>query len=139
MVVPFLGFRHMVAPINKTTSSKNPLPSNCTGVGVVPKLPRGLDASTKMAPNLHVVLREMLQSKEVKGEIIENFLSHSPSIKRYDSAFRTLWALLSSKGLDPPTSILEQIASEIIEIHNWSPSQAKNAYSSVLLLPVFII
>ena len=134
---PLLGFRHMVAPINKTTSSKNPLPSNCTGVGDVPKLPRELDASTKMAPNLHVVLREMLQSKEVKGEIIENFLSHSPSIKRYDSAFRTLWALLSSKGLDPPTSTLEQIASGIIEIHNWSPSQAKNAYSSVLLLPGF--
>jgi hypothetical protein len=79
----------------------------------------------------------MLQSKEVQGEIIENFLSHSPSIKRYDSAFRTLWALLTSKGLDPPKSTLEQIASGIIEIHNWSPSQAKNAYSSVLLLPGF--
>ena len=134
---PLLGFRHMVAPINKATSSKKPLPSNCTRVGDVPKLPRGLDASTKMAPSLHVVLRQMLQSKEVKGEIIENFLSHSPSIKRYDSAFKTLWALLASKGLDPPNSTLEQIASGIIEIYNWSPSQAKNAYSSVLLLPGF--
>jgi hypothetical protein len=113
---PLLGFRHMVAPINKTPSSKKPLSSNCTGVGDVPKLPRDIDAASKVAPNLHIVLRKMLQSKEVQGEIIENFLEHSPSIKRYDSAFRVLWAILKNKGIDPPKSTLEQIASGLIEL-----------------------
>ncbi len=64
---PLLGVRHMVAPMNKTPSSKKPLSSYCTGVGDVPKLPQDLDGSTKMAPNLHVVLRQLLQSKEVQG------------------------------------------------------------------------
>jgi hypothetical protein len=122
---PLLGFRHMVAPINKNASPKIPLPSNSTGVGDVPKLPRDIYASSKMAPPLHIVLRKMLQSKEVQGEIIENFLDHSPSIKRYDSAFRVLWALLSEKGLDPPKSSLEQIASGLIELHNYSPPRKK--------------
>ena len=134
---PLLGFRHMVAPINKNASPQIPLSSNCTGVGDVPKLPRDIHAASKMAPNLYVVLRKMLQSKEVQGEIIENFLEHSPSIKRYDSAFRILWVLLSQKGLDPPKSTLEQIASGLIELHNYSPSQAKNAYSAILMLPGF--
>ena len=32
---------------------------------------------------------------------------------------------------------MDQIASAIIEINSWSPSQARNAYSAVLLLPGF--
>ena len=91
---PLLGFSHMVAPINKAPSPKVPLPANSPNLGNVPKLPRDFHASTKVAPPLHTVLRQMLQSQEVKGEIVENFLSHSPSISRYDSAFRALWVIL---------------------------------------------
>ena len=136
---PLLGFRHMVAPINKTTSSKNPLPSNCTGVGDVPKLPRGLDASTKMAPNLHVVLREMLQSKEVKGEIIENFLSHSPSIKRYDSAFRTCGLYSPQKGLILPHQLWSKLLVGLLRFIIGPLHKLKMLIVVCFCFPVFII
>ena len=135
--VPLLGFRHMVAPINKTEGAKDTLFGDKTLLGDVYKLPRELDATAKMAPNLHVVLRQVLESKEVQGEIVTDFLEHNPSIKRYNSSFKLLWAILTLKMIDPTKANLEQIASAIIEINGFSPSQARNAYSAMLLFPNF--
>ena len=135
--LPLLGFRHMVAPINKAKSSQYPLFFGGSNLGDVHKLSRELNASAKVAPNLPFVLGQILESKEVEGEIVQIFLENNPSLKRYDSSFRLLWAILAKKGLDPPRATLEQVASGLIEIHSFSPSQARNAYSAMLLLPNF--
>ncbi len=71
MVVPFWVFAISWPQLNKLQVPKSPCFLIATGLGDVPKLPRDLDASTKMAPHFHLVLRQMLQSKEVQGGIIE--------------------------------------------------------------------
>ncbi len=45
----------------------------------VNKLQRELDATAKMAPNFYVVLRQVLESKEVQDELVTDFLEQNPS------------------------------------------------------------
>ncbi len=63
--VPLLCFRHMVASIYKTEGANDTLFGDKTLLRDVYKLPRELDATAKMAPNFHVVLRKLLESKEI--------------------------------------------------------------------------
>ena len=56
---------------------------------------------------------------------------------RYEPSFRKFWVLIKSQGLVPQYATLSQVASAIITIHHLSPSQAKNAYSGMLLVPGF--
>jgi hypothetical protein len=40
-------------------------------------------------------------------------------------------------GVDPPHASLDQIAGAVVQLFQFSPAQARNAYSAVLLLPGF--
>ncbi len=59
------------------------------------------------------------------------------SLQRYDKPFRTIWALCSKIGIDPKSSSFDQIASQFIKLSEFSMSEARNAYSALLLLPGF--
>ena len=132
--LPLLGFNHVVAPIYKTARTPHPLFSGATFQGDVPKLPRDLDVCAKVAPHLSVVLRKILEDKQIQPETVQYCLGHSPSLKRYDSAFRLLWAILQDWG-DPQTATLDEVAQGILKLHKFSSAQARSAYSSMLLLP----
>ena len=88
-----------------------------------------------MAPDLHVVLRKCLEQQEIKSQVIDSYLEENPSIKRYNSAFKSLYSILSRQGISPMLASTNQVVSGIIELHKASPAQARNAYSAVLLLP----
>ena len=91
-----------------------------------------------MAPSLHFVLRKMLEAKQIQGETVTHFLELNSSVKRYDSAFRLLFAMLQQQGIDATKASLDEIAQCLIQLHKFSPAQARNAYSGVLLLPGFM-
>ena len=53
-------------------------------------------------------------------------------------AFQTAVRILKTSGhFDPLTVSFAQIAAALIQLHAFSPAQARNAYSGVLLIPGF--
>ena len=52
-------------------------------------------------------------------------------------ALKKLWVLIKSQGVAPQHATLGQVAFAIITLHHLYPSQAKNAYSGMLLVPGF--
>ena len=127
----------MVALINKTTHPKH---SNVFGGGLsraLHQLPRDFDAQTKVAPSLCAVIRGFMEGKQISAEAIQSFLDQNKSMGRYDPSFRKLWVLMKAQGVAPQCATLSQVASAIITLHHFSPSQAKNAYRGMLLVPGF--
>ena len=100
--------------------------TNCWGEEMPP---------AKVAPSLHSLLRECLERKKIQNSTIRDFLARNPSIKRYNSAFNLLWLVLENAGVNPPQADTDQIADALIQLFRFSPAQAINAYSAVLLIP----
>jgi hypothetical protein len=132
---PLLGFSHMVAPINKNESARDPLPENQPLSGDVLKLLGGKNATPSVAPPLPDLLRQILEGRKIQNKTIDDFLARNKSLKRYSSSFQMLWGVLERGGVYPPEATSDEIADAIIQIFKYSPAQARNAYSAVLLLP----
>jgi hypothetical protein len=88
-----------------------------------------------VAPPLPDLLRKILEGRKIQNKTIDHFLSRNKSLKRYSSSFKLLWETLVLGGIDPPQATSDQIVDSIIQIFQISPSQARNAYSAVLLIP----
>ena len=78
-----------------------------------------------------------MEDKQISAEAIQSFLEQNKSMGRNDPSFRKLWVLIKSQGVVAQYATLSQVASAIITLHQISPSQAKNAYSGMLLVPGF--
>jgi hypothetical protein len=126
----------MVAPINKNESAKHSLPKDHPLYGYVQKLLGG-EHAPPVGPNLSNLLRQILEGKQIQTSTIEDFISRHKSLKRYQSSFHLLWAILLKNGINPPDSNLDQVAQAIIQLFQYSISQARNAYSAMLLIPQF--
>ena len=83
------------------------------------------------------LLRQILEGKHIQTSTIEDFISRHKSLKRYQSSFHLLWAILLENGINPPDSDLDQVAQAIIQLFQYSISQARCAYSAMLLIPQF--
>jgi len=59
------------------------------------------------------------------------------SWKRYQSSFEHLWRILTAQRKKFDEISNQDLAAAIIQIHQYSPSQARNAYSAALLVPGF--
>ena len=125
----------MVAPTSKTAVPPNTEFFDKPLLGNVQKLPGAINATSKVAPPLHSVIRKTLEAKQIKAEDIDNFLKENKSISRYDTAFRLLWAVCFERNITMDTMSIYQMASQILYLHKFSPSQARNAYSAMLLIP----
>ena len=77
-----------------------------------------------MGPNLSNLLRQILQGKQIQNSTIEDFISKNQSLKRYQSSFHLLWEILVKSGV-PPQASLDQIASAIIQLFQYSPPGKK--------------
>ena len=130
-----LGFSHMVAPLNKNEGPPLQMSQDTPLQRFIRELLGGRDATPQVGPDLHTLLRQILESRKVQSSTIDDFFARNPSISRYDSAFRLLWAVLQQQKIDPPQASLEEVADAIIQIFRVSPSQARNAYSGALLIP----
>ena len=132
---PLLGFKQLVAPINKNESTKNTLFENSPILGNVHQLLGGSNAPPSVAPPLPDLLRQVLEGKQIQNKTIDDFLMKNKSIKRYSSAFRALWHLLEEGGVSPPQATVDQVADAIVQLFQISATQARNAYSALLLIP----
>jgi hypothetical protein len=117
---PLLGFSHMVAPINKDESARDPLPENHPLQGYVHQLQGGTNATPQVAPTLHDLLRQILEGKQIQVKTIEDFLGRNPSLKRYQSAFALLWVILEHMGVPPPEATTDQVADALIQLFQFS-------------------
>ena len=132
-----LGFRHVVAPVNKAEGATHQMSQDSTLQGLIRKLLGPGNAPPQVGPDLHSLLRQILQSRKVQSSTVNDFFARNPSIKRYNTAFKVLWTVLQEQNIAPESASLEQVADAIIQIFQVSPSQARNAYSGVLLIPGF--
>ena len=87
-----------------------------------------------VAPPLPNLLRQILEGKQIENKTIGDFLARNKSLKRYSSGFRLLWPIFQRGDAHPPHANSDQIADAIVQLFHFSPSQARNAYSAVLLL-----
>ena len=132
---PLLGFDCLVAPINKNEGFKNAMSENSPLPRDVHELLGGKNVPPSVAPPLPDLLRQILEGKQIQNKTIEDFLQRNKSLKRYSSSFRLLWTVLENSGINPPNANSDQIADAIVQVFRFSPAQARNAYSAVLLLP----
>ena len=87
-----LGFSTMVAPTNQTASQGDPCFSNTPLPRDVQQLLGRMNASSQMAPDLHNLIREGLQAKQVSTEAANSYLKDLRSLPRYNKAFKLFWA-----------------------------------------------
>ena len=88
-----LGFDVLVAPCLKTSSTPSTMPPRQGLARTFHKLYGDGNASNQMAPNLHDVIRKVLQTQQAQNKIIEAYLKQIPSLARYNQAFRYFYLL----------------------------------------------
>ena len=77
----------------------------------------------------------MLQREQIPVEVQETVLAKLGHCQRYDSAFRKLYALCAINGIHPESASIMDIAGQLVQLCELSPSDARNAYSACLVLP----
>ena len=134
----YVGWSHLVAPSSKNAGASGPTGSN-------PSLPRDVSelfgrahALSKMAPSLSATVRKILERDQIQVQTIQAHMDRLKKNTRYDSAFKLLWGLCKAQGLDPALLSGDDIATQIALLHKFSASQARNAYSAILLIPGFL-
>ena len=135
--LPLLGFHTMVAPINKNEQTQGSLRPDCSLPGIISKLFRGKNASPPVAPSLHNCLRTVLEQQKMSPEDVGNFLQKCPGLQRYNSAFQKLWVILRSRGVEPVSATVQEVAVGLMSLHSFSKNDSRNAYSAMLLFPGF--
>ena len=132
-----LGFSTVVAPFTKVKSAQNTGSASTSLPRLFHKLPGDPNAPNPVAPNLHNVIRGMLEKQQMSAEGISLYLEKLPSLVRYQNAFNHFWSLCVQNKVDFQTSSLWTIAGELLKLHKQLPHQARNAYSALLLIPGF--
>ena len=132
---PSLGFCTVVAPFGKTESAKKSSFGGKPLSGSFHQQCRPLNASNKMAPDLHFVIRKKLEEQQISSEGIQAYLNQLPSLTRYQSAFEVFWRQCVGQNLDLSTASLWEIASQLLKLNVFQAHQGRNAYGALLLIP----
>ena len=125
-----LGFKRMVAPVSETAREGDPSIFNTPLPRDVQELLGRIDASSKMAPNLHMVIRKVLQAKQVSVEAANTFLGDLKSLTRYDKSFRFFWAFCKLRDVDINRATLHEVAKHVFRFEKIVPNYARFAYAS---------
>ena len=133
--VSILGFRNMVAPVNQIAHTQNAMLFDRTLRRNVCELSQSTHEKAKMAPSLLTVVRGFMEKQQIPPEVAKDFLQAKSTLLRYDSAFRLLWADLQSRNISPENASVHDVAASIVRLFSFSPAQARNAYTAMLLLP----
>ena len=94
-------------------------------------------ALSKMAPSLSDTLRKILERDQIQIHTLQAHLDRVKNLPRYDSAFKLLWGLCQAQNLDPSILSCDDVASQILLLHELTHSQTRNAYSAMLHSPGF--
>ena len=122
-----LGFSTMVAPTNQTASQGNPCFSNPPLSRDVQEFLGRINASSQMAPDLHNIVREGLQAKQVTIEAANSYLKDLKSLPRYNRAFKLFWAFCTSKNVSATNATLTEVASLLLQFEKVMPTHGRHA------------
>ena len=78
-----------------------------------------------------------MERDQIQIHTLQAHLDRVKNLPRYDSAFKLLWGLCQAQNLDPSILSCDDVATQLLLLHEMSPSQARNAYSAMLHLPGF--
>ena len=67
-----------------------------------------------MAPSLPDLLRKILEGKQIQTSTIDTYIKMNPSLNRYSSGFKLLWAKLTKNGINPPEATVDQVLDNLI-------------------------
>ena len=81
------------------------------------------------------VIRAALQGRQVPLEGQDHYIQKLGDLRRYQSAINAFWQQCISVSPDPFRLSLDAIASQLLLLHDKSPSQARSAFSALLLVP----
>ena len=70
-------------------------------------------------------------------EAITDYMGQIKDWNRYQSAFAKIYGIMLYQGVSWDNVTQDRVASAIIELNRSSPSQARNAYSAMCLIPGF--
>jgi hypothetical protein len=132
-----VGFKCLVAPVNQNVQTRVQDVNNPTNRRNVQRLLGGLNAKAKMAPSLHCCFRFLLEQQQMSPGDVQAVLDQQTNLARYDRAFRKLYAILENKGLEPLQAAAGDIVSSLMHLNKLSPSEARNAFAAMSLLPGF--
>ena len=132
-----LGFKLMVSPTQEAHSPQKSFVDSATFPGHVSELLCRVNAQAQMAPSFLSTIRKMLQREQISVQAQETYLAKLGDCRRYDSAFKKLWALCQINGVHPENASTNDVAEQILLLYDFSPSDARNAYSACLMLPGF--
>ena len=134
---PYVGFKCMVAPINKNVTATHAHVGHSSQGRDVCQLLERINASSKVAPGLHHCLRFILEQQQVQNKEILLAVKSLGDVSRYDRGFKKLYVLLQDMGVTPLQARSVDIATALMSLQELSPSEARNAYAGVCLLPGF--
>ena len=120
--LPLLGFRTMVAPVNKATHTKDAMFFDRSIRRDVCELSAAAYEKAKVAPSLSSVVRSCLEQQKMPPEVAKTFIqANNSSILRYDSAFRLLWGELLCRNVNPADATVNDVAASIAKIFFLEP------------------
>eukprot|EP00667_Euglena_gracilis_P011231 EG_transcript_11465 len=82
-----------------------------------------------------IVTAFFLEQRKVPHQDVENVLRTLGPLKRYDSWFRKLFAILQLKGLEPLQVSRQELAFALLDLHKLSQADARCAYATLQYLP----
>ena len=88
-----------------------------------------------MAPDLHSIIREGLQAKQVSPEAAKSYLKDLKSLPRYNRAFKLFWAFCTLKNVSATDATLTEVASLLLQFEKLVPTHGRHAYAALLLVP----
>ena len=86
-----------------------------------------INASSQMAPDLHNIIREGLQAKQVSTEAANSYLKDLKSLPRYNRAFKLFWAFCTLKNVSAINAILTEVASLLLQFEKLMPTLGRHA------------
>ena len=88
---PPVGFHTLVAPTTQVTSSSKSSGKNFAFSRNVHQQRWTANAPPQVAPNLHTLIRKILEKQQISDENISSYLKQIPSPERYQKAFEKFW------------------------------------------------
>jgi hypothetical protein len=90
---PYVGFKCMVAPINKNVQAKDKDVGHPPQGGDVHQLLGRINACSPLAPGLHDCLRFLLEQQQIGDQEILLAIKNLGNVSRYDRAFKKLYVI----------------------------------------------
>jgi hypothetical protein len=133
----YVGFKCMVAPVNKDVKTQVKNVDHTSQNRHVSELLGRINASSQVAPSFSHCFRFLLEQQQIDNAEILLALKKLGNVSRYEKPFKKLFAILQEKHVHPLQARVVDVAAALLSLNEISVAEARNAYAAVCLLPGF--